>query len=198
MEEIKLAVASNLIRLRTAAGMTQFELGQLLNYTDKAVSKWERAESLPDIFVLKKIADIFGVSVDYIISPHDEWEKTPAKLEERKFRPAIVATITAAGIFTVAVILFVIFWILGSIEWSIFVYAVPVTAVTMLVFNSVWNGGKGNVVLVSLLVISIIAALYTMLYRINHVNLCQCFIIAIPAELIVVLSFHVLKRNKDK
>ena len=39
MDELKLIFASNLIRLRTAAGMTQAELGEQLNYSDKSISK---------------------------------------------------------------------------------------------------------------------------------------------------------------
>lgn len=73
MEDFKLTFASNLIRLRNDAGMTQAELGEKLNYSDKSVSKWERAESLPDAFVLQKIAGIFGVTIDYLVTGHDAW-----------------------------------------------------------------------------------------------------------------------------
>ena len=73
MEEFKLIVASNLIRLRTNAGITQAELGEKISYSDKTVSKWERAESVPDTYALKQIADIFGVTVDFIITSHDDW-----------------------------------------------------------------------------------------------------------------------------
>jgi len=68
MDELKIVFASNLIKLRTRAGMTQAELGEKLHYSDKSVSKWERGESVPDAYVLKCIAELFGVSVDYLIS----------------------------------------------------------------------------------------------------------------------------------
>jgi transcriptional regulator with XRE-family HTH domain len=64
MDDIRLIVACNIIRLRTGAGMTQAELGEKLNYSDKTISKWERAESLPDASVLKQIGELFHVSVD--------------------------------------------------------------------------------------------------------------------------------------
>ena len=67
-------IASNLIRLRLASGMTQAEVGEKLNYSDKSISKWERAEALPDAAVLKKMAEIFGVTVDYLLTGHDQWE----------------------------------------------------------------------------------------------------------------------------
>ena len=73
MDELKLIFASNLIRLRTAAGMTQAELGEQLNYSDKSISKWERGEAIPDAAVLKRMSEIFGVTVDYLLDEHDAW-----------------------------------------------------------------------------------------------------------------------------
>ena len=70
MVDLKLIVASNIIKLRTDAKMTQSELGEKLNYSDKSVSKWERAESLPDANVLKQLSEIFGVTVDFLLNTH--------------------------------------------------------------------------------------------------------------------------------
>ena len=67
--ELKQIIAKNIAKVRRAAGMTQLQLAEQLNYSDKAVSKWESGASLPDIVVLKQIADIFGVTVDYLITP---------------------------------------------------------------------------------------------------------------------------------
>ena len=72
--ELKLVFASNLINLRTAAGMTQAELGVQLNYSDKTVSKWERGEAIPDAYVLTELSDLFHVTVDYLLSSHDAWQ----------------------------------------------------------------------------------------------------------------------------
>ena len=72
MENLKLIIAKNITELRRAASMTQLDLAQKLNYSDKAVSKWERAESVPDISVLKSVAELFGVTVDHLITDHDD------------------------------------------------------------------------------------------------------------------------------
>ena len=72
MENLKLIIAKNITELRRAASMTQLDLAQKLNYSDKAVSKWERAESVPDISVLKSVAELFGVKVDNLITDHDD------------------------------------------------------------------------------------------------------------------------------
>ena len=63
LSELKLISASNIIKLRTGAGLTQAELGEKLNYSDKTISKWERGEAIPDAYVLTQMAEIFGVTV---------------------------------------------------------------------------------------------------------------------------------------
>lgn len=80
MEDLKDTVAKNLVELRTKAGFTQLELAEKINYTDKAVSKWERGEAMPDLRVLVKIADIYNITVDDIVSPHTERRIKPKKI----------------------------------------------------------------------------------------------------------------------
>ncbi len=198
MDELKIVIASNIIRLRNAAEMTQLELATRLNYSDKAVSKWERAESTPDVFVLKQIAEIFDVTLDYLVSAHDEWDKPPATvIDELKFQPKMLAAAVSVAIYTIAVTIFVLLWILGvGIIWELFIYAVPITAITMLVFNSVWRKGKGNIYIVSVIMLSIIAVIYFSVHQALNLNLWQLFIIAVPAEILVILSFFVYKRVK--
>ena len=79
MEDLREIIAKNICVLRTKEGMTQSRLAALLNYSDKAVSKWERAESMPDIAVLKQIADIFHVSVDYLLGRTNRKEPYPKR-----------------------------------------------------------------------------------------------------------------------
>ena len=81
LSELRLVSASNIIRLRTRAGMTQAELGARLNYSDKSISKWERGEAIPDAYVLTQLSELFGVNVDYLLSSHDGWE-APTEPEE--------------------------------------------------------------------------------------------------------------------
>ena len=70
-EKLKENFSHNLACYRRRAGLTQLELAEKLNYSDKSVSKWERGESLPDIAVLKEIADLFGVTLDYLVGRTD-------------------------------------------------------------------------------------------------------------------------------
>ena len=201
MDELKIIFASNLIKLRTGAGLTQAELGEKLHYSDKSVSKWERGESVPDAYVLKCMAELFGVSVDYLISSHDQWEKPQSPGEETESYSRLFITLACiAGIWTLTVAEFVVAWLLGYAHWIGFVAAVPVSLITWLVLNSIWFKGKHNMYIVGALVLCILALIYFVLLEYNF---WQMFIIAIPAEVVVYLSFQIgnkriKRRNKSK
>ena len=61
-------IAKNLIRYRKAANLTQAELAQKINYSDKSVSKWESGRGVPNIESLKAISKFFSVSIDELLS----------------------------------------------------------------------------------------------------------------------------------
>lgn len=189
MEDLKFITAANIISLRTKAGMTQAQLAELLNYSDKSVSKWERAEAVPDAYVLKHMSEIFDVSVDYLLSSHNDWEPISQK-QKRRYRSEIIVLVSMAGIWTLAFFIFIIGWILGHMLWLVFIYAVPISLITLLVFNSVWENGKRNYYIVSTLVASIFVMVYLTLLRWNP---WQLLLLIIPAELIVFLAFRVKK-----
>ncbi len=196
MEETRLALASNLIKLRTGAGMTQAELGEKLNYSDKAVSKWERADALPDVLVLKQIGDLFRVSIDDLLNTHDLWEKPKEQASKsflHKYSITAITMVAIAGIWTLAVAIFAILWMLGHVVWSVFVYAIPVTLITYLVLHSIWRGGKHNAYIVGALVFSIIGTIYIALLE---YHLWQLFLVVVPAEVVVFLSFRIKKERK--
>jgi transcriptional regulator with XRE-family HTH domain len=196
VEEMRLALASNLIKLRSGAGMTQAELGEKLNYSDKTISKWERADALPDVLVLKQISDLFHVSIDDLLHPIDKWDKPREqglKSFLRKYSITAITMVSIAGIWTLAVLAFAILWMLGRVEWTIFAYAVPVSLITYLVLHSIWRGGKHNVYIVGALVVSIIGAVYIALLP---YHLWQLFLVVVPAEVVVFLSFRIKKERK--
>ena len=194
MDDLKVITASNIINLRTAKGMTQAELGELLNYSDKSVSKWERAEAVPDAYVLKKMSEIFGVSVDYLLSSHDSWERPESfKKEERNFHSNVITILVIFGIWTLAFLIYIIGWLLEANWWLLFVYAVPVSLITFLVLNSVWEQGKNNRHIIYALVASIFITVYI---TFRSYNPWQILLLLVPAEFLVFLSFRVKKSHK--
>ena len=75
--------------------MTQLELGTVLNYSDKAVSKWERGEAIPDAYVLLQLSEIFGVSVDYLLKEHIKPPPAVTKINHTS-----VVLLTVIAVFT--------------------------------------------------------------------------------------------------
>ncbi len=199
MVDLKLVIASNIIRLRTEAGMTQSELGAKLNYSDKSISKWERAESLPDANVLKQMSEIFGVSIDYLFSTNDEWkpDPEPCKKEETcTFNVRAVEAVALCGIGAFAFLLFILFWIINDIFlWIVFFAAFPVIVLTHLVLNSVWHKGKGNIIIIGVLVFSVLLLIYTSLLLCGK-NAWQIFLMIFPTVLILFCISQIRKKRK--
>jgi len=194
MEDLKLIVAANISRLRKDAGLTQSELAERINYSDKSVSKWERAEALPDLSVSKQISELFGVSVDFLLSSHDEWNVTPPN-PPRSYNSGIITSIAITGIMAIALLLFLIFYFTGVYVWEIFAYGVGVSLITLLVLNNVWQKPQYNLAIVSLIVLWVFAMVYLHLLPLN---LWPLVFLLFLAEVIVFLSFHIKRRRKNK
>lgn len=192
MEEIKDVFAGNLIRLRTNAGLTQAQLAETLNYSDKSVSKWERAEGMPDLVVAKAIADRFGVTVDWMLTSHDAWDGKTAKI---RYSSSMVTGVCLVGIWTLAILLFLILhWTLDKFLWVVFLSAIPISLITLLVLNSVWRRERYHLLTVSALV----ASLFGLAYFIFHSyvsDLWSLIFLWIPAQLVVLLSFRIRKKK---
>ena len=197
MQDLKLIVAGNITSLRNSLNMTQAELGEKLNYSDKSISKWERGEAIPDVRVLKEMADIFHVTVDYLITDHEGEElpaPDPVQMLKRNYSTDMIMLVTIAGIFGVALLIFVLLWIfMSKLYWMCFVVAVPPSIMTWLILNSIWHRGKHNFIIIALFVASIVAMVYLIFLS---YNLWQLFLLLIPAELIVFLSFQIKIRRK--
>lgn len=193
MDNFKKIVADNIIKLRTSKGMTQAELGEMLSYSDKSISKWERADALPDAYVLKKIADVFDVTVDYLLNEHSPDEKIVVE-KPRTYSRTMISVITVIGIWTLALFAFVITWLCSMPTPLIFAYTVPVSLIVLLVLNSVWGIGKLNMFIISGIVWGLITCVYLTFYQSNW---WQLFIIGFPAQIIIILSFFIKKKRSQ-
>ncbi len=195
MVDLKLIIASNIIKLRTDAGMTQSELGAKLNYSDKSISKWERAESLPDANVLRQMGEIFGVSMDYIFNTHDDWapdtEPTPAK--KTKVNHKAIEAVALCGVATLALFLFILFWIiLDKLVYIVFFATFPVAIIVHLVLNSVWNNGKGNIMVVGAFIFSLLLLFYMIFVESNP---WQIFLLMVPISAILFFASKIRKKR---
>lgn len=192
MDNIKEIAAKNITELRKAAGMTQLELAEQLNYSDKAVSKWERGDSLPDVTVLKQIADLFHVTVDALISPeHKEAIQERTIYHGRELRNRrIILGISILLVWLVATIVFVILNVLpgsaGARNWLVFLYALPVSMVVLLVFNSIWFNPRHNFVIVSILMWSVLVCIHVAILLLGF-SMPIIYILGLPGQAIIIL-----------
>lgn len=194
MDDLKKIAAENITRLRTSLGLTQAQLGEKLNYSDKSVSKWERGESIPDVFVLKQIADLAGVNVDYIITPHDPDEAIETEAAPRRYSRRFITLTVLAGIWALAVLVFVILWLAGIVSWLVFICAIPVSLITLLVLNSIWGDRSWNLYIISGLVWSVISLVYLSALQNNW---WQLFLLGVPAQIIIIFAFSIKSRPKS-
>ncbi len=198
LSELKLISASNIIKLRTEAGLTQAELGEKLNYSDKTISKWERGEAIPDAYVLTQMAEIFGVTVDYLLSSHDAWEspeQQESRQEEAGYSVNMIIAISVLGVWTMALTIFVLLWLFDIILWETFIVALPVSILTYMVLICVFRRRRHLQFVIAAFVLSLFILLY---FTLPMQKPWQLFLIAIPAEIIVFLSCNIRRRPRKK
>lgn len=146
MEELKPIIARNIAMLRQRAGLTQLELAEKLHYSDKAVSKWERGESIPDVGVLKQIADMFHVTVDSLLTSEQAVKTGRASAGETIRTRRLITAITLLGVAALAFLMFIILR-----TWLVSMYMLPVAAIVWLVFNTLWFDRRRNYLIISVL-----------------------------------------------
>ena len=190
MEDPKEIIARNIVDLRRKNGMTQLELAEKLNYTDKAVSKWERGESIPDVAVLKTIADLFGVTVDYLLTAeHKTTVPVLSRLESTLRSHRVITGLSILLVALLATLICVILDLLPAERggaWLSFIWAVPVGSIVWLVFNSIWFNRHLNYLIISILVWSTLTATHiTALFF--GVNIWLIYVRGVPGQAIILL-----------
>ncbi len=212
MEDLKRIIARNIVELRRANNMTQLELAEQLNYTDKAVSKWERGESLPDVSVLKAIADLFGVKMDYLVTldhveavaevlMSEDAADEAARLAKRKqANHRVITVISVLLVWLVATFAFVLAQLIDPSavnHWLAFIYGVPVSLVVWLIFNSIWFRGRHNLLLISLLMWTVLASIHISCVVLSTApNIWLLYILGIPGQAIILTWSRLMHRAK--
>ncbi len=202
MEDLKDIIAKNLVELRTKAHFTQLELAEKINYTDKAVSKWERGEAIPDLRVIVKLAEIYNISVDDIVSEHKE-KKIRPKMNTGK-KHILIAMLTVGFVWFIATVMFMIFFFIPATDeyaHLAFVFAPFVCAIPLIVFSSKWGNWITNTLACSLLVWSFAAIFYIFVGKFvpTFDKMYVVFIVAGVFELLIIWWYmlrRVLKRKK--
>ena len=190
--ELKNIIAKNIAELRKANGLTQLSLAEKLNYSDKAVSKWEAGASIPDVIVLKEIADLFGVTVDDLLRENCKMRNIPAS---NKRIHTIITLLSVMLVWLIGTLIFVSLGIAGISGdlWLSFIWPIPVSFIVLLVFNSIWGKRRLNYLIITFLMWTLLAAIYLSALRFNPWLL---FVMGIPGQVIIFLWSGMKKTSR--
>lgn len=178
MKNIKSVVTENLISLRKKNKFTQIELAKLINFSDKAISRWENGDVVPDIETLEKLSKIYQVPITYFFEEHTD------VAIRRKNRPSyndlLLQLITICVIWVVLTIVFVSVRIIYDYTfWQVFVWGVPITSMLLLKFTKSWCGNLLRAIFRTVLTWSLLASIYLQLLE---YNLWLIFLVGVPIQ----------------
>ena len=210
-EELKNRVGSGIARLRRERGLTQAELAERINYSDKAVSKWERGESLPDVLTLMNLAQILETDLNTLTgcgaqealpevpeTPEEPeiTEKSPPK--HRRADRSAVQKLSSVLVWVVALFLYMV---LEAFEvphlWLLFVLAVPANAIVLLSLRSAWKIYGWNRVLISVIMWGFLLVIYLLLWLVGHVNVWKILLMGILGQAAIGLWFKMFRPTEE-
>ena len=209
-EMLKNILGKNIASYRKRNGLTQAGMAEKLNYSDKAVSKWERGESMPDVLTLVQIAELFETGVnDLLMDPNrlpeqtgpvvGKMEKAVEKTLKRKADKLSILGLSSLLVWFVALLCFVIISSLGIAKsWIAFVYAIPANAVVLLSLRSAWHDFRWNKTIISVIIWGVLLSLYISLLIFAGYNIWKLFLLGIPGQLAVYFWFRMFRKPKKE
>ncbi|MBQ2855032.1 MAG: helix-turn-helix domain-containing protein [Oscillospiraceae bacterium] len=209
LDNLKYRIGANIAAQRKRAGLTQAGLAEKLNYSDKAVSKWERGESMPDVLTLMQLAEQFEITVNDLLDDPNELPGNPGKLEKamsqvsekalkRKANKNVILGLSTTLVWFVALLIFVAISSFNlPYSWISFFYAVPINAIVLLSLRSAWRDFRWNRVLISLIIWGFLLSIYVTLLVFLRFNMWKLFLLGIPGEIATTLWFRLFRPEKE-
>ena len=181
-DEIKKNFSSNLIRLRKTNGLTQLALAEKLNYSDKAISKWEVGSVIPDVETMTHIADFFGITVNDLIYPESNKKRFKKIFLENHLNITLLSIGLAWFISTI------VFFVLENATslsrvWLTFIVTIPISFIILIVFSSIWFNKLATMLSVSGLAWSFLLTIFLFL---NNTSYWFLFIIGVVGQLVII------------
>ena len=209
-EELKIRVGANIARLRKSRGLTQAELAERINYSDKAVSKWERAESLPDVLTLICLAEQLGTDMNTLtgLQPANpepvsipEPASVPAQPPVRKKPTAdrgVIQKLSSILVWVVALFLYMVLDEFGVKNlWLLFVVAIPANAIVLLSLRSAWKLYGMNRILISVIMWGFLLVIYLLLLLTAKVNVWKILPMGLLGQAAIILWFKMFRSDKE-
>lgn len=185
MENVKQIVAKNLIKHRKASGITQADLAEKLNYSDKAISKWERGEALPDLEVLVEICNIYGITLNDLMLGEDAKIKPKVKSSNKHL---FISLLSSGLVWLIATSIFVLLQIFfpHPKNYLCFIYAIPVMFIVLTVFTCLWGKEIFNLINASGIIWGCLLC-FCLTIEISKINF--LYIIGAPLQVLVIIWF---------
>ena len=209
-ESLKYQIGANIAAYRKRSGLTQAGLAEKLNYSDKAVSKWERGESIPDVLTLMQIAAQFQVTVDALLGDVNALPDNPTTLEramtqvsekalKRKANKNIILALSTTLVWFVALFVFVVFSSFDIPNSGLaFFYAIPVNAIVLLSLRSAWHDFRWNKALISAIVWGSLVSIHVSIWAFLDFNAWKIYLLGIPGQIAIFLWFRMFKQLKEE
>lgn len=209
MDKLKRRIGSNIAAYRKRLGWTQAELAEKLNYSDKAVSKWERGESVPDVLTMADMAGKLGTTVnDLLADPNALPEQTGAvqqtmgkvvqKTLKRKANKNIILALSSILVWFVALFVYVLLSTLDVPNtWLSFFFAVPANAIVLLSLRSAWHDFRWNRILISAIMWGTLLSVYMILKVLWNFDTWKFFLLGIPGQAAILLWFKMFRKPRD-
>ncbi len=199
--DLKMVIGKNIAEYRKIAGLSQIDFAEKLNYSDKAISKWERGESLPDVVVLKQIADFFGITLNDLAGYNNKKGKIIPSLK-KLLQNKILATLFSVGVvWLIATIVFVVLNlanVLTEYAWLSFIYALPITGIVCVILSSVFFKNCKLFTLLQVLFETLFVwtlALSICLSIKTMQNIWLLLIIAVPLQILIII-WNIFRKKK--
>ena len=211
-EKLKNQIGSNIAAYRKRAGLTQAGLAEKLNYSDKAVSKWERGDSVPDVVTMVQLAELFDTTVNDLLADPNVLPGNPGGLEKamtqvsekalrRKASKNIILGLSTTLVWFVALLIFVIvssFKFLEPYSWLAFFYAVPANAIVLLSLRSAWKDFRWNRALISAIVWGSLISIHVSLLVFLGLNIWKIYLLGIPGQIAIFLWFRMFRHSAEE
>ena len=200
-EKLKLQIGNNIAAYRKLSNMTQAELAERLNYSDKAVSKWERGESVPDVMTLVQLAEQFGVSVNDLVSAEQNCTlpEKEASAPKRRVNKNVIQMLVSLLVWFVALFVYVVLSSMGVPKsWIGFFYAIPANAIVLLSLRSAWRKYSWNHALVSIIVWGSLVSFHATMLVFTGFNIWKLFLLGLVGQAAVTLWFRMFRHPKEE
>ena len=209
-ETLKVMIGSNIAAYRKRAGLTQAGLAEKLNYSDKAISKWERGESIPDVLTLMQLAELFEIGVnDLLVDPNalpgnpGTLEKAMTQVSEKALKKKadknIILRLCSTLVWFVALLVFVVVSSFGLPKsWIMFIYAIPANAIVALSLRSAWRDFRWNKALISAIMWGSLLSIHISLLVFLKFNMWKIYLLGIPGQIAIFLWFRMFRVPREK